>query len=181
MGIGLSARWTFNYRNFKQLNCVSFELVKLIWYRLAMINKELKDLIEIFKTYPEIKVVYLFGSKALDIDGPLSDYDFAIYFDGMDRKKMFDLKLELVERLSRFLGTDKIDIVILNTTEAPELNYQIIKEGKVVYEEQPYRILIEPKILNEYFDFHYMLSKYGLTKAWVNDRPISYRKQVKFC
>jgi predicted nucleotidyltransferase len=130
-----------------------------------MTNKELKNLKEIFKKYPAIKVVYLFGSKALDTDGPLSDYDFAIYFDGRDRKKMFGIKLELFDRLSRFLNTDNIDIVILNTTEAPELKYQIIKEGKVIYEEQPYRILIEPKILNEYFDFHYMLSKYGLTKA----------------
>jgi predicted nucleotidyltransferase len=130
-----------------------------------MTNKELKNLKEIFKKYPAIKVVYLFGSKALDTDGPLSDYDFAIYFDGKDATGMFDVKLELLDRLSRFLNADNIDIVILNTTEAPELKYQIIKEGKVIYEEQPYRILIEPKILNEYFDFHYMLSKYGLTKA----------------
>jgi len=130
-----------------------------------MSNKEFKDLIEIFKKYPEVKVVYLFGSKAFDADGPLSDYDFAIYFEGSDRKEMLDIKLELFDRLSRCLSTDKIDIVILNITEGPELKYQIIKEGKVLYEEQPYRILIEPKILNEYFDFHYMLSKYGLTKA----------------
>jgi uncharacterized protein len=130
-----------------------------------MNDKELKDLTKHFKKYPEIKVVYLFGSKALDTDGPLSDYDFAIHFDGKDTKKMFDIKLELLDRLSRSLRTDKIDIVILNTTEGPELKYQIIKEGQVIYEEQPYKILIEPKILNEYFDFHYMLSKYGLTKA----------------
>jgi uncharacterized protein len=130
-----------------------------------MNSKGLKTLKEIFKIYPEIKVVYLFGSRALDTDGPLSDYDFAIYFDGKDTRKMFDIKLELLDRLSRCLSTDKIDIVILNTTEGPELKYQIIKEGKVIYEEQPYRILIEPRILNEYFDFHYMLSKYGLTKA----------------
>jgi predicted nucleotidyltransferase len=134
-------------------------------YHLSMNEEELQNLREIFKSYPSIKVVYLFGSKALDNEGPLSDYDFAVYFDGKDTKRMFDLKLELLDRLSRFLRTDKIDIVILNTTEGPELKYQIIKEGKVIYEEEPYRILIEPKILNEYFDFHYMLSKYGLTKA----------------
>lgn len=134
-------------------------------YHLSMNENELQSLIQIFKNYPEIKVVYLFGSKALDYDGPLSDYDFALYFDEKDTKKMFDAKLELFDHLSRCLGTDKIDIVILNTTEAPELKYQIIKYGQVLYEEEPYRIIIEPKILNEYFDFHYMLSKYGLTKA----------------
>lgn len=134
-------------------------------YHLGMNEKELRNLRDIFKKYPEIKVVYLFGSKARDTHGPLSDYDFAIYFDGKDTRKMFDIKLELLDRLSRSLKTDEIDIVVLNITEGPELKYQIIKEGEVIYEEQPYRILIEPKILNEYFDFHYMLSKYGLTKA----------------
>ena len=134
-------------------------------YHLSMNEEELENLKEIFKSYPAIKVVYLFGSKALDNDGPMSDYDFAVYFDGRDTKKMFDVKLELFDRLTRCLSTDNIDIVIINTTEAPELKYQIIKAGTVLYEEQPYRILIEPKILNEYFDFHYMLSKYGLTKA----------------
>ena len=130
-----------------------------------MNDKELKDLITIFKKYAEIKVVYFFGSKALHTDGPLSDYDFAVFFESRDRKRMFDIKLELFDQLSRYLGTDNIDIVILNITESPELKYQIIKDGYVIYEEQPYKILIEPKILNEYFDFHYMLSKYGLTKA----------------
>ena len=134
-------------------------------YHLTMNENELQRLKEIFKGYPAVKVVYLFGSRALDNDGPMSDYDFAVYFDGRDTRKMFDAKLELLDKLSRLLSTDNIDIVILNTMEAPELKYQIIKEGKVLYEEQPYRILIEPKILNEYFDFHYMLSKYGLTKG----------------
>jgi predicted nucleotidyltransferase len=130
-----------------------------------MNDRVLSDLTKIFKKYPEIKVVYLFGSKAFNTDGPLSDYDFAIFFESRNGKRMFDIKLELFDQLSRYLSTDNIDIVILNTTESPELKYQIIRDGKVIYEEQPYRILIEPKILNEYFDFHYMLSKYGLTKA----------------
>ena len=33
----------------------------------------------IFKDYPEIKLVYFFGSKARGEGGPLSDYDFAVY------------------------------------------------------------------------------------------------------
>lgn len=78
---------------------------------------------------------------------------------------MFDIKFDLFDRLSRLLKTDKADIVILNLAESPELKYNIIKDGKVIYEEEPFRVLLEPKILNEYFDFHYMLTKYNLTQA----------------
>ena len=130
-----------------------------------MNDVQLENVKTIFKLYPEIKVVYFFGSKATGEDGPLSDYDFAIYLDEKDKKRMFDVKFELFDHLSRLFKTDKIDIVILNLTESPELKYNIIKEGEVIFEEEPFRIILEPKILNEYFDFHYMLSKYNLTKT----------------
>ncbi len=130
-----------------------------------MNQEQLGNIKNIFKLYPEIKLVYFFGSKVIGTDGPLSDYDFALYLDEKDKKRMLDIKFELFDRLSRFFKTDKVDIVVLNLTESPELKYNIIKEGELIFEEEPFRILLEPKILNEYFDFHLMLLKYNLTKA----------------
>lgn len=130
-----------------------------------MNEKQLESVKVIFKLYPEIKVVYFFGSKAVGEDRPLSDYDFAVHLDEKNRRRMFAIKFELFDRLSRLLKTDKVDIVILNLTESPKLKYNIIKDGKVILDEEPFRILLEPKILNEYFDFHYMLTKYHLTQA----------------
>ena len=68
-------------------------------------------------------------------------------------------------KLQSALKAEKIDIVILNDTDQPELKYHIIQDGKLIYQEEPYRIIIEPKILNEYFDFRHTLRQYGLTKA----------------
>ncbi|MEW6408326.1 MAG: nucleotidyltransferase domain-containing protein [Patescibacteria group bacterium] len=119
----------------------------------------------IFQSYPQIKLVYFFGSKAKGKADPLSDFDFAFYLDEKDEKRMFEIKIELIDKISRELKTDKIDIVILNLTQSPELKYNIIKEGKIIYEKEPFKVLIEPKILNEYFDFKIFLQKYGLTKA----------------
>ncbi|HLE25017.1 MAG TPA: nucleotidyltransferase domain-containing protein [Thermodesulfobacteriota bacterium] len=119
----------------------------------------------VFHSYPQIKLVYLFGSQAKGDTGPLSDYDFAIYFDDKDPKKMFNIKLELLDQLSRILMADKIDIIILNLSKMPEFKFNVIKEGKLIYEEEPFRVMVEPKILNEYFDFKLLLSKYQLTKA----------------
>ncbi|OGC48020.1 MAG: hypothetical protein A3A94_00125 [Candidatus Portnoybacteria bacterium RIFCSPLOWO2_01_FULL_43_11] len=130
-----------------------------------MDNKKLDNLKKIFGAYLEIKLVYLFGSRADEKIGPLSDYDFAIYLDERDKKRIFEIKFELQDKISRCLETDKVDVVILNLSEMPELKYNIIKEGKLIFEKEPFKVLIEPKILNEYFDFHTLLLKHGLTRA----------------
>ena len=129
-----------------------------------MEKKRLRKLKLIFKAYPEIVLVYFFGSKAKGKAGPLSDYDLAFYINERDPKKISELQLELIDRLSRLLNTDKIDVVMLNLVESPELKYNIIKEGKLIYEKKDFRVLVEPKILNEYFDFRLSLLKFNLTK-----------------
>lgn len=125
----------------------------------------MKNLFGIFQLYPQVKLVYFFGSKARGEDGPLSDYDFAIYLDEKDKKKRFYIRLSLMDKLSHKLGTDAVDVLILNDTKSPELKYDIVKEGRVLYEKEPYKIVLEPRILNEYFDFMYGIRKYGLTKT----------------
>jgi len=126
---------------------------------------EIDKINDIFSSHPEIKLVYLFGSVASGKTGPLSDYDFAIYFDGIDKKNMFELKIKLMNGIGNVLKTNKVDVVILNDLDSPELAYNIIKNGKLIYEQEPFKVLIEPKILNKYFDFHYLLLANNLTKT----------------
>lgn len=126
--------------------------------------KEIKKLQPIFKIYPKIKLVYFFGSMVHGQAGPLSDYDFAVYLREPDFQKRFDLRLKLIDELSRKLKTSKIDVCILNDIKSPGLKYSIIKEGKLIFEREPFRVLVEPRILNEYFDFNQLLVKYNLTK-----------------
>ncbi len=129
-----------------------------------MKNNTLQDVLNIFQLFPQVKLVYFFGSRARGNEGPLSDYDFAVYLDEKDKNKRFETRLNLMSKLSLSIGTDKIDVVVLNDTESPELKYSIVKEGKLVYEKEPYKVFIEPKIFNDYFDFISGLRKYGLTK-----------------
>jgi len=127
--------------------------------------KRTDNLRKTFHLYREVKLVYLFGSRANGKSGPLSDYDFGIYLDEKDPRKRFDLRLKLISEVSKELKEDRIDICILNDIDGPELKYNIIKNGKLIFEEKPFKILVEPKILNEYFDFHLSLLKYNLTKG----------------
>jgi predicted nucleotidyltransferase len=125
---------------------------------------KLRQLKSIFRAYPEIKLAYIFGSRCAGKEGPLSDYDFAVYLDGKDKYKMYNIRFDLIDRISRLLKTDDIDVVVLNLTDEPELKYSIIHEGKLIFQKEPFKVIVEPKILNEYFDFHAMLLRHRLTR-----------------
>jgi len=130
-----------------------------------MNSNQLKQIKRVIESFPEVKLVYFFGSKAKGEDGPLSDYDFAMYIDGVNKDKIFAIRSELLSKICLVLKTDEVDLVILNTIESPEIKYNIIKEGKLIFEREPYKVIVEPKIMNEYFDFHLMLKEYSLTKS----------------
>jgi hypothetical protein len=61
------------------------------------------------------------------------------------------------------LKTDAVDVVMLNDLENTEMKYFIIAHGKLIFEREPYKVLVEPRILHEYFDFREMLLRYKLT------------------
>ncbi len=130
-------------------------------------NKQeiIKKVKPIFESNSAIKLAYLFGSQANGNTGPMSDYDFAVYLDEKDKNKMFEIKLELMGKLSLVLKSDNIDVVVLNLTESPELKYDIIKNGILILEKEPYKVIVEPKILNKYFDFRQIMSKFDLATA----------------
>lgn len=130
-----------------------------------MTNQEMKNLLTIFEDYPEIKLVYLFGSRVNGKTGPLSDYDFAAYIDEADSIKRFNVRLEIVDKIAKKLKTDAVDLVVINDILEPELKFNIIKDGKLVFEKEPFKVLIEPRIMTEYIDFHDSLLRYNLTKA----------------
>lgn len=125
----------------------------------------IKKILKVIKKYPQVQLTYLFGSHATGKTGPLSDVDIAIYVKEKNKQKIFDLQLQILADLQKALQTDHIDLVMLNTTKQPELKYAIIKDGQLIFEREPYRVLVEPQILNEYFDFVQMLKKFNLTAA----------------
>lgn len=130
-----------------------------------MTEEQLTAVKAIMQSHPVIKLVYLFGSQASGQTGPLSDYDFAIYLDNVDRQARFELQLELMSQLGKLLKTEKIDVVVLNDLDVPELAYAIIRDARILYAEEPYQLLVEPRILNQYFDFHLSLKRHGLTRV----------------
>lgn len=124
-----------------------------------------EQLKRLFEQYAEIGLVYFFGSRAKGEAGVLSDYDFAAYLDEDDSAKRAELGIKLATAIMGILKTDNIDLHVLNDLHAPELKYQIITSGELIFEREPFVAIVEPRILNEYFDFKYLLRKYNLTKS----------------
>lgn len=124
-----------------------------------------KDLMEgLAREMPQIVLAYIFGSTAAGTRGPMSDYDFAVYLDEPDKKKRYDIKFRLMGKLSSALKTNKVDVVVINDTDNVYLKHAIISEGKLLFEKEPYKVIVEPRILNEYFDFRILINKYQKIK-----------------
>ena len=104
-----------------------------------------------------VVALYLFGSRAQGLAGPLSDYDFAVLMKEPGQKRGGEVYNQLYEILSplcpRTLKNDIIDIIFLRDTQL-ELRFHVIRYGKVLFDAQPLRRLrfeVETQLLyNDY-------------------------------
>jgi predicted nucleotidyltransferase len=124
-----------------------------------------ESLSDVFASFVEVKLAYFFGSRSQGTEGPLSDYDFAVYVDERDALRAHDIRVRLMERICQVVRSDRVDVVMLNTTVSPELKYHAIATGILLLEREPFKVLVEPRLLNEYFDHQTLLRLNHLTRA----------------
>ncbi len=123
----------------------------MIRYKLIPedIHKKIAPLAGILSKDTNIIFSYLFGGLLKDKLNPLSDVDVAIYVKNV---KKIDY-LELFGDIANVLGTDEIDIVILNTAQL-SLTGRILQARKVLVDKDPFlRHKYESRVLREFFDF----------------------------
>ena len=102
-------------------------------------------------SFPELKLAYLFGSQVGGRPGPLSDYDFGVLLG--DARDVPALRARLAHELGRALGTDRIDVVILNRAPV-ELAYAVIAQGKLIHQiDEATRVEYEAGVMGRYGDY----------------------------
>jgi predicted nucleotidyltransferase len=123
----------------------------VIRYRLIPedIHQKINSLVNIFINDSNIVFAYLFGGLLKDKPNPLSDVDVAVYVKNI---KKLDY-LELFGNIANVIGTDEIDLVILNTAQL-SLTGRVLQNRKVLVDKNPFlRHKYESIILREFFDF----------------------------
>jgi predicted nucleotidyltransferase len=103
-----------------------------------------------------VALVYLFGSRAelgtgRGTVGPMSDYDFGLMVDrNVDGNTV---SAAFAHAMARHLGTDRIDVVLLNAA-AVELAYAVIAQGKLLFQrDTATRVEYEATVMSRYGDY----------------------------
>jgi len=120
---------------------------KKIEHDLILLIKKLKaDL----RKDSSILFVYIFGSYGQNKSRPLSDIDIAVYL--AENLDVWTKKLELIERITKILKTDEVDLVICNEASL-FLNFQVLKTGKLLFSNNEIqRIAFVRSVYNTYCD-----------------------------
>ncbi len=108
----------------------------------------------IFRRYPTIAAVYLFGSVSRGTDSEASDLDLGLLLDRdgpEDRNHRF--LGDLAARLEAVTGPRPVDLVVLNV-QGPVFCHEVMLEGRLVYEsDRERRIDFESDTIVRALDF----------------------------
>ncbi len=112
-------------------------------------SSDIESLIEVFRQFPEIRAVYVFGSAATGKRRPDSDLDLAVLAgDESFQRRKLDVLTELTRQ-----GFDTIDLVFLNTADTVT-QYEAVRLNKLIYSTANFdRGSYYSKIVRLYLDF----------------------------
>lgn len=112
-----------------------------------------------------VQAVYLFGSRALGREGPLSDFDFGVLLlqRGYSRGDALYFKLyDLFDEVSGRRGkeNDVIDIVYLRDVGL-ELRFHVLRYGKILFDgDSQARLRFETETTLLYCDYRPLLDRF---------------------
>lgn len=113
------------------------------------IYQKIDSLAGFFLKDSNIVFAYLFGGLLKDRQNPLRDIDVAVYVKNIKKLEY----LELFGNIANVLGTDEIDLVILNNAPL-SLTGRVLQNREVVVDKDPFlRYRYESTVLRKYFDF----------------------------
>jgi len=82
---------------------------------------------------------------------PLSDIDVAVYLDG--RVDQVQARLDLIGMVTKHVGTDEVDLVVLNQAPTALLG-RIVQSRRVIVDKDPFlRHRFESLALRQFLDF----------------------------
>lgn len=115
------------------------------------IEHRLEGLGAILDGCPDVLFAYLFGGAGVGRLTRLSDVDVAVYL--ADVRDGPDQIAGLLTKVTAHLGTDEVDLIVLNTAPTALLG-RILRTRRVICDRAPFvRHRFESRTLREFFDF----------------------------
>ena len=121
------------------------------------LERRLDELVRIWRDDPDLAAIYLFGSRAAGHAGPRSDVDLAVVLhEALDADARWRKRLELLTDACRRLGTDAVDVVVLEDAPTP-LGHRVLKRGRLLSDTCPRRRAeVAERIMRQYLDEAYL-------------------------
>jgi uncharacterized protein len=104
-------------------------------------------------TRPGVLANFLIGSRARGEAGRFSDVDIAvIHTEGLDAEERLALRLGLIADATDALGTDEVDVVLLNEAP-PAMRHDALRDAVVLVDRDPdARLRFQLEAFHEYVD-----------------------------
>lgn len=107
---------------------------------------------KLFESFPDVELAYQFGSSIKHPRRKAKDIDVGVLLKGgLSPENQFEIFDALTDRLAK-LFKKKVDVSILNKT-SPMLNYQILKNGKLLYGNVRRAKQFVVETMTRYFDY----------------------------
>ena len=128
---------------------------------MVSLLKNLANLATLLASRREVVAIYLFGSHARGEANHLSDIDIALLLrPDLPEEAMWRLGLRLNAEVCNILGTENVDVIVLNTAPL-EAQFEIIRTGKLLHSsDENIRTEYEVQMMNAYWDFKKVLDEY---------------------
>ena len=126
---------------------------------LTMVKKKL---LSYFKNHKEVLFAYIFGSQITKKTNKFSDIDIAIFIDKIkinDELYRYGYQAETLTDIMNLLGTNKVDLVILNDVK-PLFKHRVIYFGELIHSiNEKERINFQVDTINKYMDYKMLQKK----------------------
>ena len=117
----------------------------------ADIEGRLRTLDQALEKCSGVVFAYVFGGAAAGRLRPLSDVDVAVYLE--ETLDPVEGRLETIGAVTTHLGTDEVDVVVLNTAPTALVG-RILQTRQVILDREPFRRhRFESQALREFLDF----------------------------
>jgi len=109
----------------------------------------------VFRKYPQIQAVYLFGSRAEGTANQESDVDLAVITDS---EKLQGKKLDILGKLAE-AGLDDVDLFFPDEDSDIVMAYEAVRPNRIIYQSDGFdRGELYSRIVRKYLDFEPFLA-----------------------